>query len=151
MNKKIRIIAYIFLAVVMFWFVTYFLPKEEINPKASTRHAIEACENIELGIVPGNNHLSHAFGEALKDSKDYQSNYIKIAANNGPLVLDGWGNPLQIMTKDHLKNIPNVSKTLMGKTNNILVWSSGPNGLNEWGNGDDIFITNGEVSPIQQR
>jgi len=114
--------------------------KEKINQKAATRHAIEECEKIDYETVAGSGDLAHSVGEAIISSKVYQQGYIKIAISNGPIVLDAWSNQLQVITAEHLKRMTGVSPALLGKTNKIIIWSIGPNGSNEWGNGDDVFI-----------
>ena len=69
-----------------------------------------------------------------------QKVFINIHANrikNGEF-LDPWGRPYYFFfdTRD------NVVKTYNGKTTSIFgnfyMWSNGPNGINEWGEGDDI-------------
>ncbi|MFA7231938.1 MAG: hypothetical protein WC071_11765 [Victivallaceae bacterium] len=50
---------------------------------------------------------------------------------------DFFGNPLHI---DYTGNFPqNISAHKFKKLKyNLVVWSSGPNGINEWGEGDDV-------------
>ena len=38
-----------------------------------------------------------------------------------------------------------VPGTMYNNPTWTLVWSNGPNGINEWGNGDDMFVIRGAV------
>jgi len=56
---------------------------------------------------------------------------------NGPLYLvDAWGNPFLVLSHEEgLKS--GVSPSLLND-NSLVIWSCGPNGVNEYGHGDDI-------------
>lgn len=61
------------------------------------------------------------------------------------IVVDAWGRPLnfKLRSNEDLK----ISRELLnelkeGDTNDVIVWSSGANGTNEYGSGDDVFPTN---------
>jgi hypothetical protein len=117
-----------------------------INPVALTRHTITLGERIEPNIAsnlqtkdPAND-LPYALGEALKQSGSFKEGYIKLKEGKRPVALDGWGRPFRVTLRKDFERLPNASPTVLRKTNEILIWSLGPNGIDESGNGDDIFI-----------
>jgi hypothetical protein len=55
-------------------------------------------------------------------------------------VKDGWGNPVVFMWRSALTSAT-VSPGLMSKRFPVIIWSTGPNGSNEFGFGDDLFTT----------
>lgn len=111
-----------------------------------TRRTIRICERNELNVVTGirdgilAKELKEAFGIVLMNTPEFRGGYINISKAQHIDVLDAWGQPLQIMIKSNLLTISNVSPKLLAKTNEIIIWSIGPNKSNEFGNGDDIFI-----------
>jgi hypothetical protein len=50
---------------------------------------------------------------------------------------DGWGRPYNVEWRTNMVGIE--SPMLRDNQNALLIWSSGENGVNENGNGDDIF------------
>lgn len=50
---------------------------------------------------------------------------------------DGWGRAYNIAWRTSFNNTNSVM--LEANTNSLLIWSSGQNGINEFGNGDDIY------------
>ena len=50
---------------------------------------------------------------------------------------DGWSRAYNIAWRSNLTNINSVM--LDANTNSLLIWSSGRNGINEFGNKDDIY------------
>jgi hypothetical protein len=73
-------------------------------------------------------------------SEAAREGYIRIGASPSPQVLDGWGQPFHVVYRTNLVHQPKAPPTLLAKTNAVLVWSSGPNKTNEFGNGDDMFL-----------
>ena len=57
---------------------------------------------------------------------------------SGSLLHDPWGRPLNIGWKSDLLGKTNAPK-LLASDGQILIWSSGRNGVNEFGEGDDII------------
>jgi len=121
------------------------LISRRINPAAITRHAIEVCEGAEQDVgvrssleSPGDIRLN--YGSWIKQTRAFGEGYVKVSAGAEAYILDGWGKPLQIMCKTNLQNRAMISASLLSKTNRILIWSSGPNGSNEFGTGDDVFL-----------
>jgi hypothetical protein len=60
--------------------------------------------------------------------------------NIGPIV-DGWGRPLNFEWYEEAAKQDVDAKLFLPRLP-ILVWSSGENGVNEFGRGDDIIVTN---------
>lgn len=59
---------------------------------------------------------------------------------DGPEVLiDPWGNPYNADMLDNLRNDKIRRAFANLNAEGIVMWSSGPNGINEKGEGDDIF------------
>lgn len=55
------------------------------------------------------------------------------------LCRDAWGNRFNVDFKTNLTT-RGASATLLNSTFDFVVWSSGPNGSNELGNGDDLVL-----------
>jgi len=54
------------------------------------------------------------------------------------LCLDEWGHPLRVAVVGgplDFRVFPKELKDLV-----IVIWSCGPNGIDEWGHGDDVFV-----------
>lgn len=51
--------------------------------------------------------------------------------------IDAWGNQYNVEWRTNIVSI--VSPMLLKNENELLIWSSGANGINEYGNGDDIY------------
>jgi hypothetical protein len=117
-----------------------------ISRVALTRNAIEQCERIETEVVSEMkagtlpNDVTQSYARLIKQSKGFKQGYIKVSEGDKAAVLDAWGQSLWMMSKSNLLRIPNVSPTLSTKTNSVIIWSSGPNGNNEFGTGDDVFL-----------
>lgn len=117
-----------------------------INPVGPTRLAISECEMIEHGVAVGvesgrlSSQLRLAYASALSGSPAVRDRYIKMGHDPSAVVLDGWGQPLHMMARTNLVKISHASEALLLKTNRVVIWSAGPNGINEFGNGDDIFL-----------
>jgi hypothetical protein len=59
--------------------------------------------------------------------------------NNARLqVIDRWGNPFLVCTSNEAVTLRLPKKMLDAKR--LVIWSAGPNGKNEFGRGDDIFL-----------
>lgn len=54
------------------------------------------------------------------------------------VCLDEWGNPLQVAVVGGPVDFQIFPKEL--RALDVAIWSCGPNGVNEWGHGDDIFL-----------
>jgi hypothetical protein len=55
------------------------------------------------------------------------------------VMKDAWGRPLHFMWHRDAGS-SNVCSALLKKEYSVLVWSSGANGSNEFGGGDDVFV-----------
>lgn len=117
-----------------------------INPVALTRHTLEQCERLEVAVIEaGRKEATHTelpkiLGRIVSQSSVLKEGYVKLSKDTRPIVLDGWGRPLQVIARDNLVNIRDASGPLLRKTNSVVIWSFGRNGTNEYGNGDDIFL-----------
>jgi len=58
---------------------------------------------------------------------------------NTATVTDSWGKSLNFVWRDDAIR-SNICDALLLKSLPVLIWSSGPNGSNEFGKGDDIFV-----------
>src|SRR6185437_13012813 len=74
---------------------------------------------------------------ALVTEPDYFISHSMFRTNliSDPLV-DSWGHPLEVIWRDDAAST-NISGRLMQSSASLLIiWSTGPNGINEYGNGD---------------
>jgi hypothetical protein len=146
-HKFLRLLGLILLGLVVIALSVELFFSPRINPVALTRHAIEQCERVEIEVVSAvsnrtlsTDYLKAAFGSVVKQSKAFREGYLRTTEGVQPNVLDAWKQPLQMMARSNLLTVPNVSPALLLKTNEVIIWSSGPNGSNEFGNGDDVFL-----------
>jgi hypothetical protein len=100
------------------------------------RHAIGEM------VGPGDNTIEQMLSEnstnelqrslaSLFTSRGYQT-----VANHLNLP-DGWGRPYQIEWRTNLFGVD--TPMIHATDNELLIWSAGPNGINEYGGGDDLF------------
>lgn len=68
----------------------------------------------------------------LEDLQQFLTNDLNL-----PMVLDAWSRPFIVEWKDNVAASFPVQKSNWPRCP-VLVWSSGPNGINENGQGDDI-------------
>ena len=61
-------------------------------------------------------------------------NYFKILDG---VVCDAWNSPLNVARVDAVKDHANLARTAIDC---VVIWSSGKNGVNEYGEGDDIVF-----------
>jgi hypothetical protein len=114
------------------------------HPVDLTRHIVGECEHreaeIQCRIMKGDlpARVDMAFGLAYKQSTD--DAYIKTSPGNDPVVLDAWDRPLNIVLRSELLQDKAVSDSLRAKTNVVIIWSSGRDGTNEYGGGDDVVL-----------
>ena len=62
------------------------------------------------------------------------------------LCRDAYGNLFNVEFKTNLISMSDVSSALRHIRFNLIVWSSGPNGINEYGKGDDVVLPIGEAN-----
>jgi hypothetical protein len=80
-----------------------------------------------------------AYPQYVPEKEDISSNANIPTIVKASVMKDAWGQPLNFMWhEDAVKN--NVCNALLKKNYPVLVWSSGPNGTNEFGDGDDVFV-----------
>ena len=140
----LALLCLVVLGMVVFSIVSEPYLARRMGPAARTRHAIEQAERIQKKVLTGSQNgmlstnLPTAFGASLMRSKGVKEGFLRI--NEEGLLLDGWRQPLQIVLRSDLGLLPDVSPALLAKPNDVVIWSSGPNGVNEFGKGDDVFL-----------
>ncbi|MCD6050404.1 MAG: hypothetical protein K0Q55_1807 [Verrucomicrobia bacterium] len=77
--------------------------------------------------------------DRIQQTGAYKGGYI-VLNQPAKTILDGWGNPLNMVRKEILTTNPLANSKLLSKANQIIVWSSGANGKNEYGGGDDVVL-----------
>ena len=67
---------------------------------------------------------------------------------NGMIIVDRWGTPYNLCTTAELKG---HHSNILGNSaiSNVVIWSSGPNRINEYGNNDDVALCRGEGKDAQ--
>jgi hypothetical protein len=132
-------------------------PVQHPGPKAETSAIITECV---IGIMRHESRHRITAGEELGPTNESSeinrviagwfqgdtrvSNYVRFSSNSPLLLVDGWGTPLNFVQRSRVDS--RYSTGLLAITNSVLVWSSGANLSNEYGNGDDvIFDTNGTI------
>jgi hypothetical protein len=119
-----------------------------INPIAASRHAIEECELVEDEIIARvsanpSNTLAAAYGTLMRARGEVSMTTTNLRE---PLVLDAWDHPLNFAYRTNLPEWGLVG-SFRTKTNAIIIWSSGPNGRNEYGQGDDVILNRAPFRP----
>lgn len=119
------------------------------SPVQESRFIIRKCEEIERTILtelkgtPSDN-LNRHFASVIAEMQPSEFGTDILSKEEVPLILDGWGHPLEMRLRAALAEMPNVSQGLLRKTNNIVIWSHGKNGMNEYGCGDDVLLSEGK-------
>ena len=140
----LALLCLVVLAMVVFSIMSEPYLARRMGPAARTRHALEQAERIHKKVLAGtrngnlSTNLPSAFGASLMRSKGVKDGYLRI--NEEGLLLDGWRQPLQMMLRSNLVLLPEVAPALLAKPSDVVIWSSGPNGVNEFGKGDDVFL-----------
>jgi len=80
--------------------------------------------------------LGQAFNFMLSNPQEISNNSLQVT---NPPIQDAWGRPLNLIWREATLSA-GVSDVLAKKRLVVLVWSSGPNGTNELGRGDDIVV-----------
>lgn len=144
--------------IILLFLMIFLLGHRPITPKDRTLITLKHCEYLESGksyfegqdvssYLHSNELAGLSLGQIFSVMKEYPQ-YIpeNIVGNtnipaleNIPPLKDAWGNPLNLMWRSNaLKS--NVSDGLTKKNLPVLIWSSGPNGSNEYGRGDDVYL-----------
>lgn len=124
-------------------------PKHEFTKKETTEEVLRRCEWIQMRFsgmtradlrsylvskqVAGAS-LGQIFNAMLLRPQDLPTNSISI---DMPTIKDAWGHPLNCMWFEQAVT-HGASDQLRRKQLPVLVWSSGANGTNEFGSGDDV-------------
>ncbi|HEY3854821.1 MAG TPA: hypothetical protein VGO67_10545 [Verrucomicrobiae bacterium] len=132
--------------------------RHKFSKEDVTRQTIRHCEWIErkFSDMAGTDFASYArsnqaagrtlpqiFHAIVAYPQNLPTN--RIDAGEVPLS-DAWGRPLNFLWSDHARDA-HVCDSLIRKNLPILIWSSGANGSNELGQGDDVIAdgSNGGV------
>ncbi len=81
--------------------------------------------------------LGQSFFAMISQPQNLPTNSIELTT---PVLKDAWGNALNFAwsgSSDAVK----FPVGLRTKKLVVLIWSSGPNGLNEFGSGDDVYCS----------
>lgn len=79
--------------------------------------------------------INHLFAVKLSGDRS-TSNSLRFSRTEPLLILDGWGDPLNFAVNSNYS--AGRILWLLRKTNSVAIWSSGPNGINDYGAGDDV-------------
>ena len=66
-----------------------------------------------------------------------------------PRMLDGWGQPVNMSLADQIDR-GTINPDMVSASTRIVMWSNGPNKLNEGGRGDDIWIHPSVVTELSR-
>jgi hypothetical protein len=112
---------------------TAYLTREDVIPFLRTNES-SGLSMGQIFFVMANNSIVDI--EKITDDTNIMDTYVH--PHKIPTMADAWGRALNFAWRsDAAGNIfPNV---LLKKQFPVLIWSSGPNGSNEWGRGDDVF------------
>jgi hypothetical protein len=145
-------IAFLVFGAGIFLFAAFFVESPPPKPEPQTRWYISECYDgvAMLEAIRGQPLSTVLTSASLTVSLNTElaialqplaySNWVSLnVENKGSPILDSWGSPLLIARRDDLRAGSNrFNARLLSASNDIVVWSSGPNSLNEMGMGDDI-------------
>lgn len=79
--------------------------------------------------------------EPLIGKKRCHDTWLKYENRSGEdLLIDPWGNTLHVYRSDDPLIIDKNQLRKCSELSDVVVWSSGPNGVNDWGGNDDIVM-----------
>jgi hypothetical protein len=145
--------AYLLLIILLFLLLSSCREPEKQAPRAVTRgrlaviyRAIRDIENdrheridLQLEKTHGSNDLSGKLLKLLE--REIQASNMTASNATKEFKLDGFGNPFNMELRKNLSS-KKISTSLSSSNFELLVWSSGPNGINEFGFGDDVVYEN---------
>lgn len=157
MTRMSKVIRYALGFIVVLVVVAAIIPIEpKVRPPAKTKAAIELIlyEADMRGVADGEGlrkllngatdsvAINRAIAAWAMADTNLASRVSVIRVSTDGLILDGWGRPLNFALRS--AEVPRISPALLNQseTSGLIIWSSGPNGANEFGRGDDIFPTN---------
>lgn len=114
------------------------------NPGAESLYDLAVyCEGFGLSLAHTNSSLEEVL--VRHDNEDLLDAVILLIARDETLKpisdnlrrSDGWGRPYNVEWRTNMVGV--ASPMLKANQDALLIWSSGENGVNEYGNGDDIF------------
>lgn len=140
MKRLLSCLAVLVSALILAAIVSHCRVAERINPAALTRYTLETCEELEAKAHKQTEAgLMQDYFDRIQQTDAYKGGYVALDLST-KRILDGWGNPLNVVEKEILTTNQLVSQRLSSKTNRIIIWSSGANGRNEYGGGDDASL-----------
>jgi len=157
MNKRLAIVAALAAFLLVAIIGSLLVPIQHPGPKSVTSAIIAECvigimrHELAHGITAaeelGSTNESSAINEVVAGwlrGDAWVSNSLRFSSNSPPLLVDGWGKPLNFVQRSHADD--RYSAALLAMTNSVLIWSCGSNLSNEYGRGDDImFDTNATI------
>src|SRR5687767_14217644 len=85
--------------------------------------------------IPSGDLLREAFLQLMKRYYPGPKNRIVQEMTN---LRDGWQRPVFVYWR---VDATNVSVALLANSGHLIIWSSGANGINDWGYGDDVYYS----------
>lgn len=139
--------------VLILWLLAVFSPSAPAPRSERTKLLIERCYQGQLMIEQkSENGLAGLLGTESKgtelnakfaatidgiDGLDLLGATVK-TSNSLTTLVDGWERPLRVAWRADVLRL-NATARVLARTNELLIWSSGKNGIDEFGSGDDIF------------
>ena len=92
-----------------------------------------------LGTESKGTELNAKFAATIEgiDGLDLLGATVK-TSNSVTTLVDGWERPLRVAWRADVLRL-NATARVLARTNELLIWSSGKNGIDEFGGGDDVF------------
>jgi len=99
----------------------------------------EMLEKLRLGREPlsMNSLLLQYIRKGITRLEGSPKRINKVLAIKNGLLVDAWGIPLRVAVKDGPLQFQVLPEAL--RKADVAVWSCGPNHIDEWGHGDDVF------------
>ena len=89
----------------------------------------------QLGSITNGVDINHYVAGKLS-ADTMSSNFLRFSSTGPLLIVDGWGEPLNFAVRASYPDM--ITPRILWGTNEVAIWSSGPNRSNEFGRGDDV-------------
>jgi hypothetical protein len=151
LNRKRRIFWLIFVALVLISIVVDVstFKRYPASPKTKTRAIINS---VRFGIIQVEGRTGRSIEQSVPHTTNLNESITFLLLRNGLIdrhlvssnslicINDAWGAPLQMIFKSDLNLKTNDFPRFRNNTNPVFIWSMGPNGINEYGKGDDVVM-----------
>lgn len=120
-------------------------------PRTESKHL--KCQSMINDMYLRNTYINDNLRkglDSLKNSSNLEHDYPQYLVENGKavdlppfpyfkknLLIDPWGNSFCFEWRDKIQKI-NPGSPLLQVNSELVIWSKGPNGKNEYGAGDDV-------------